>query len=47
MKNTVSQFKRLIGKKFSDPDVQNELQTRMIPYTIVEQPEGKIGIKVS
>lgn len=47
MKNTVSQFKRLIGKKFSDPDVQHELQSRMVPYNIVEQPDGKVGIKVS
>ncbi|XP_028406381.1 97 kDa heat shock protein-like [Dendronephthya gigantea] len=46
VRNTVSQFKRLIGKKFSDADIQHELKTRMIPYTIVEQPDGKIGIKV-
>lgn len=45
--NTVSQFKRLIGKKFSDPDIQHELQSRIIPYDIVEQPDGKIGVKVS
>ena len=43
----MSQFKRLIGKKFSDPDIQHELQSRMIPYDIVEQPDGKVGIKVS
>ena len=46
MKYTVSQFKRLIGKKYSHPDIQHELQ-RMIPYNIVEQPDGKVGIKVS
>lgn len=45
--NTVSQFKRFVGKKFSDPDIQHELHSRMIPYNIVEQPDGKIGIKVS
>jgi molecular chaperone DnaK (HSP70) len=43
----VSQFKRLIGKTFSDPDIQHELQSRMVPYNIVEQPDGKVGIKVS
>lgn len=47
MMNTVSQFKRFVGKKFSDPDIQRELNSRMIPYNIVEQPDGKIGIKVS
>ena len=46
VKNTVSQFKRFIGKQFSDPDIQHELQTRMIPYDVLEIQDGKIGIKV-
>ena len=45
VKNTVSQFRRFIGKKFDDPEVQKELK-RNIPYTILEQPGKKIGIKV-
>ena len=45
MRNTVSQFKRFIGRKFNDPEVQHELK-RGIPYQVIEQPGGKIGIKV-
>ena len=44
MKNTLSQFKRLLGKKFSDPVVQEDI--KHLQYTVVEQPNDSIGIKV-
>lgn len=43
MKNTIHGFKRLIGKKFNDPSVQNEL--KFLPYNVVDV-NGTIGIKV-
>lgn len=45
MKNTIHGFKRLLGRKFKDPHVQDEL--KFLPYNVVEQPDGSIGIKVS
>lgn len=44
MKNTIHGFKRLLGRKFKDPHVQDEL--KFLPYNVVEQPDGSIGIKV-
>nr|KJB22069.1 hypothetical protein B456_004G027900 [Gossypium raimondii] len=41
-KTTVSQVKRLIGRKFQDPDVQNEL--RMLPFETSEGQDGGILI---
>ncbi len=43
-KNTLYGFKVLLGRKYSDPFVQNEL--KMLPFEIVESPNDKIGIKV-
>ncbi|KAH9331100.1 hypothetical protein KI387_003208 [Taxus chinensis] len=37
-KNTVSQIKRLIGKQFSDPDLQRDLQS--LPFAVTEGPDG-------
>ncbi|KAH7657359.1 Heat shock protein 70 family protein [Dioscorea alata] len=37
-KNSVSQIKRLIGRKFSDPDLQRDLQS--MPFTVTEGPDG-------
>ncbi|KAJ1685412.1 hypothetical protein LUZ63_016802 [Rhynchospora breviuscula] len=37
-KNVVSQIKRLIGRKFSDPDVQLDLQS--LPFKVSEGPDG-------
>ena len=41
-KSTVSQVKRLIGRKFADPDVQNEL--KLLPVETSEGPDGGILI---
>ncbi|MED6216189.1 hypothetical protein PIB30_005068 [Stylosanthes scabra] len=41
-KSTVSQVKRLIGRKFSDPDVQKDL--KMLPVETSEGPDGGILI---
>ncbi|KAL0107035.1 hypothetical protein PUN28_015529 [Cardiocondyla obscurior] len=44
VKNTIHGFKRLLGRKFNDPQVQNEL--RFLPYKITPQADGSIGIHV-
>lgn len=44
MKNTVYGLKRLLGRKYRDPHVQRELQ--WLPFTVVEDKNGNIGIKV-
>lgn len=46
LKNTVSTFKRFIGRKFSDPFVQNELKTFPKPFKVEEGKKGEILIKV-
>ena len=43
-RNTVSQLKRLLGKKFSDPAVQADLQ--YFPYKVVEGPGGECLFQV-
>ena len=45
LKNTVSQFKRLIGRKFSDPVVLEE--KKRLSCQLVERPDDSIGVKVS
>jgi len=45
LKNTVSQFKRLIGRKFSDPIVMEE--KKRLSCQLLERPEDCIGVKVS
>ncbi|KAJ0959753.1 hypothetical protein J5N97_000575 [Dioscorea zingiberensis] len=37
-KNSVSQIKRLIGRKFSDPELQRDLQS--LPFTVTEGLDG-------
>lgn len=44
LKNTVSQFKRLIGRKFSDPVVLEE--KKRLSCQLVERPGDCIGVKV-
>ena len=44
VKNTVSNLKRLIGRKFADPVVQEE--SRWLPFKMKELENGDIGIPV-
>ena len=43
-KNTIWGFKILVGRKFSDPFVQEEI--KQFPYEVVKLPNDGIGIKV-
>lgn len=45
MKNTIYDFKRLLGRKYNDPQVQCERQT--LPFKMTQQTDGGIGIHVS
>lgn len=45
MKNTISNFKRLLGRKFNDPHIQDELKG--LPYRVEPRPDGGIGICVN
>lgn len=44
MKNTIYDFKRLLGRKYNDPQVQCERQT--LPFKMTQQTDGSIGIHV-
>ena len=46
VKNTTSGFKRLIGRKFSDPQVQDEIKNFPKPYSIVQGKSGETLIQV-
>uniref|UniRef100_A0A6V7QR45 Heat shock 70 kDa protein 14 n=1 Tax=Ananas comosus var. bracteatus TaxID=296719 RepID=A0A6V7QR45_ANACO len=37
-KNSISQIKRLVGRKFSDPELQCDLQS--LPFVVTEGPDG-------
>lgn len=43
-KNTVTEVKRLMGKKFSDPEVQKDMETS--PFKIVEGENGECLVEV-
>lgn len=45
MKNTVFGFKRLLGRKFSDPYVQKEL--KHFPFKVEQRQDDGIGIRVN
>ena len=45
MDNTVTQIKRLLGRKFSEPGVQEEMKEHL-NFQIVEQKDDDIGIEV-
>ena len=44
-RNTVNQLKRLLGKKFSDPHVQKDLE--YFPFKVVAGPNGECMFEVS
>lgn len=44
--NTVTQIKRLIGRKFSEPEVQHEIQN-FLGYRVVALPDDEIGIELA
>ncbi|GJQ75202.1 hypothetical protein Trydic_g9804 [Trypoxylus dichotomus] len=44
MANTIYGFKRLLGKRYKDPQVAYE--QKHLPYQMVEMKDGSIGIKV-
>lgn len=45
MKHTISNFKRLLGRKFNDPNIQDDLKS--LPYRVESRSDGGIGIRVS
>ncbi|KAF8249776.1 heat shock protein 70 [Wilcoxina mikolae CBS 423.85] len=44
LKNTVSNFKRLAGRKFNDPEI--EIEKQFIAADLVEASNGDVGVKV-
>ncbi|OAY85465.1 heat shock 70 kDa protein 15-like [Ananas comosus] len=44
-KNSISQIKRLVGRKFSDPELQRDLET--LPFKVTEGPDGFPLVHVS
>lgn len=45
MKNTLGNFKRLLGRKFNDPHIQQDLKS--LPYRVEQLSNGGIGIRVN
>ncbi|XP_059622200.1 heat shock 70 kDa protein 4 isoform X2 [Phlebotomus argentipes] len=45
LKNTIFGFKRLLGRKFNDPHVQNEL--KKLPFRVESLQNNSIGIRVN
>lgn len=44
LKNTSFGYKRLLARQYEDAQVQAELPR--LPYTIIEQADGSVGIQV-
>ena len=45
IKNTIYGFKRLLGRKFDDAVVQEDL--KYLPYRVIRKENGSIGIEVN
>ena len=45
LKNTIWGWKKFIGRRFDDPQVQRE--RNLLPYEVVEGPNGMAAFKVS
>ena len=43
-KSTVTQIKRLVGRKYDEPSMASEFA--QLPYTCIRMDNGDIGIKV-
>lgn len=43
-KNTIHNFKRLLGRRYNDAHVQQEKQLNA--YTVVEGPNGSVNVEV-
>ncbi len=44
LKNTIWGWKKFVGRKYKDPQVQQE--KNLLPYNLVEGPNGSTGIQV-
>jgi heat shock protein 1/8 len=44
VKNTIFDIKRLIGRKYSDPEVQKDI--KQLPYDVIEVDNDEIGVRV-
>ncbi|OQR72186.1 heat shock 70 kDa protein 4-like [Tropilaelaps mercedesae] len=44
LKSTIYGFKRLVGRKFRDPAVEQERM--LLPYQLIEMSDGEVGVKV-
>lgn len=47
LKNTITCFKRFLGRSFNDPQVQNEIKTYLKPYTVVAGNNGETLIQAN
>ena len=46
-KNTVHGFKRVMGRKLEDPQVQAELQRNFMPNAVTKDSDGNVVFKLS